>query len=119
MCDATAASALIESGVLEPLVHDVSEQNYPVFVAKRAVENGTYVAAIIIPPDFTERIAYIPMFHPSIEETGITVYANSGSSISASVIPTWGILSSIAVAEKPRIILKNSQIQFHRIIMTV
>ena len=84
--DLAAANALIESGDLEPPAHDTSEENYPELIAKLAVENGTYVAAIIIPPDFTERIAYIPVLHPSIEETGITVYANSGSPISSSVI---------------------------------
>jgi len=84
--DLAAANALIESGDLEPLAHDTSEGNYPELIAKLAVENGIYVAAIIIPPDFTERIAYIPVIHPSIEETGITVYANSGSPISSSVI---------------------------------
>ena len=84
--DLAAANALIESGDLEPPAHDTSEENYPELIAKLAVENGTYVAAIIIPPDFTERIAYIPVLHPSIEETGITVYANSGNPISSSVI---------------------------------
>ncbi len=84
--DLAAANALIESGDLEPPAHDTTEENYTELVAKLAVENGTYVAAIIIPPDFTERIAYIPVLHPSIEETGITVYANSGSPISSSVI---------------------------------
>lgn len=84
--DVAAANALIESGELEPPVHDTTEENYTELVAKLAVENGTYVAAIIIPPDFTKRIAYIPVFHPSIEESGITVYANSGSPISSGVI---------------------------------
>ncbi|MFQ5942623.1 MAG: ABC transporter permease [Anaerolineales bacterium] len=96
--DLTAANALIESGELEPPVHDTAEENYAELVAKLAVENGTYVAAIIIPPDFTERIAYIPVFHPSIDESGITVYANSGSPISSGVINSiaGGITGRIA-----------------------
>jgi hypothetical protein len=84
--DLAAANALIESGELDPPAHDSTEENYTELVAKLAVENGIYVAAIIIPPDFTERVAYNPALHPSIEETGITVYANSGSPISSSVI---------------------------------
>ena len=84
--DLAAANALIESGDLEPPAHDTSEEDYPELVAKLAVENGTYIAAIIIPPDFTERIAYIPVLHPHIEQSGVTVYANSGSPISSSVI---------------------------------
>ena len=84
--DAAAANTLIESGELEPPVHDTTEENYTEHVARLAVENGTFVAAIIIPSDFTERIAYIPVFHPSIEESRITVYANSGSPISSGVI---------------------------------
>ena len=99
--DLAAANALIESGDLEPPAHDTSEGNYPELIAKLAVENGTYVAAIIIPSDFTERIAYIPVVHPSIEETGITVYANSGSPISSSVI------NSIAVSITQRIAAGN------------
>ena len=99
--DLAAANALIESGDLEPPAHDTSQGNYPELIAKLAVENGTYVAAIIIPSDFTERIAYIPVVHPSIEETGITVYANSGSPISSSVI------NSIAVSITQRIAAGN------------
>ena len=91
--DLAAANALIESGTLEAPVQDSTEENFIARVAKLAVENGNYVAAIIIPPDFTERIAYIPVVHPSIEESGITVYANSGSPISSSIINS--IASSI------------------------
>jgi len=96
--DVAVANALIESGELDPPVHDTTEENYPELVAKLAVENGTYVAAIIIPPDFTQRIAYIPVIHPSIERSGITVYANSGSPISSGVIRSiaGGITQRIA-----------------------
>jgi ABC-type transport system involved in multi-copper enzyme maturation permease subunit len=96
--DVAAANALIESGELETPAHDTAEENYTELVAKLAVANGTYIAAIIIPPDFTERIAYIPVLHPSIEESGITVYANSGSPISSGVIHSiaGGITQRIA-----------------------
>ncbi|MCH8337985.1 MAG: ABC transporter permease [Chloroflexi bacterium] len=96
--DAAVANALIESGELDPPVHDTTEENYVELVAKLAVKNGTYVAAIIIPPNFTQRIAYIPVIHPSIEQSGITVYANSGSPISSGVIRSiaGGITQRIA-----------------------
>jgi hypothetical protein len=84
--DLNIANALIENGELDSPVQDSTEENFTVRVAELAVENGTYVAAIIVPPDFTERITYIPVFHPSIEQSGIRVYANSGSPISSSVI---------------------------------
>jgi len=96
--DVALANVLIESGELDPPVGDISEENYTELVAKLAVDNGIYVAAIIIPPDFTQRIAYVPAIHPSIEESGITVYANSGSPISAGVIRSiaGGITQRIA-----------------------
>jgi len=98
--DLAAANALIDSGELESPIQDSSEANFTERVAKLAVENGTYVAAIIIPPDFTERVTYIPGFHPSIEESGISVYANSGSPISSGVINSiaGGITQRIAAA---------------------
>ena len=99
--DLAIANALIESGELDAPIQDSTEENYTVRVAELAVENGTYVAAIIIPPDFTERIAYIPVFHPSIEESGIRVYANSGSAISS------GVINSIAGSITQRIAAGN------------
>ena len=99
--DLAVASSLIESGQVESPVQDSTEENYTVRVAELAVENGTYVAAIIIPPDFTERIAYIPVLHPSIEQSGIRVYANSGSPISS------GVINSIAGSITQRIAAGN------------
>ena len=99
--DLAAANALIESGELDPPAHDTTERNYTELVAKLAVENGTYVAAIIIPPAFTQRIAFVPVIHPSIEESGITVYANSGSPISS------GVIHSIAGSITQRIAAGN------------
>ena len=99
--DVIAANTLIESGQLEPPVHDPTEENYTELVAKLAVEGGIYVAAIIIPPDFTKRVAYIPVVHPSIEDSGITVYANRGSPISS------GVINSIAGSITQRIAAGN------------
>ena len=99
--DVAAANALIESGELDPPAHNTTEENYTELVAKLAVEGGIYAAAIIIPPDFTERVAYIPVVHPSIEESRITVYANSGSPISS------GVINSIAGGITRRIAAGN------------
>ncbi|MDQ7024755.1 MAG: ABC transporter permease [Anaerolineae bacterium] len=56
-------------------------------VARAGVEDGTYVAAIIIPADFTSKMS--PNITPesaTIEGAQIEVYANDGSPISASIV---------------------------------
>ncbi len=55
--------------------------------AKARVDSGQYTAAIIIPPDFTQRLAYTPD-HPRVETATIDVYANSGRQTSAEVVHT-------------------------------
>jgi ABC-2 type transport system permease protein len=67
-------------------------------VARAAVEQGIYTAALIIPEDFTQRISYLPMVHPVLEQTGITVYANRGSPIASEVVRSIaeGITNQIA-----------------------
>lgn len=54
--------------------------------ARLAVDDGDYVAAIIIPADFSQKIAYDPLTHPQIEAAAVEVYANEGNAISASII---------------------------------
>lgn len=67
-----------------------------VAAAKAGVDDGTYAAAIIIPPDFTQKISY--GMNDPVEPTGLEVYANSGQSLSASIIRSIveGIGSQIA-----------------------
>lgn len=77
------AQALFQSGDLDEGL--LSGEDLET-LARAAVDQGIYRALVIIPMDFTERLAYIPVMHPSIEETGVTVYGNSGSQISAGIV---------------------------------
>lgn len=52
--------------------------------ARAGVENGDYVAAIIIPTDFSQRITY--QQGAEFEQVAVEVYGDSGRPISASVI---------------------------------
>ena len=54
--------------------------------ARAGVDEGDYTAAIIIPADFSQKIAYDPLLHPEIEAAAVEVYANEGNAISASII---------------------------------
>ena len=55
--------------------------------ARAAVEDGTYVAAIIIPPDFTEKMSpNITRESATIEGAQVEVYANDGTPIEASIV---------------------------------
>ncbi len=86
--DAAAAEALINSEDSDYAVPDaeVGSPAYIEAVARQAVDNGTYVAMIVIPSGYTESVTYIPVLHPRIEAMNVTVYANSGSPVSASII---------------------------------
>jgi ABC-type Na+ efflux pump permease subunit len=66
--------------------------------ARAAVDNGEYTAAIIIPPDFTQKISY--GVNDPIEPTGVEVYANSGRTVPAGIIRSIaeGIANQIATA---------------------
>lgn len=93
--DADRAEDLIAEGKIE--VTDFG----PVSVeqaARAAVERGIYTAVIIIPPDFTTKISYIPILHPEIESAGVMIYANRGSPISSGIVRsiTEGITNQIA-----------------------
>ncbi len=55
--------------------------------ARSGVDDGTYVAAIIIPEDFSERITFSPQ-NLEIDPVPVEVYGDSSRSISASVIRT-------------------------------
>jgi ABC-2 type transport system permease protein len=52
--------------------------------ARAGVENGDYVAAIIIPADFSQRVAY--QQGVEFEQVAVEVYGDSGRPISASII---------------------------------
>jgi ABC-2 type transport system permease protein len=54
-------------------------------VARAGVDSGQYTAAIIIPADFTRRLAYTPE-HPQVEPVAVEVYANKGRGVSAELI---------------------------------
>lgn len=96
--DEPLARSLVESGEVEFEGDAALGGAYLDGVAKAAVDSGVYTAAIIIPSDFTQRMSYIPMLHPEMEQTGVSVYANSGSAIAASVVRSIveGITNRIA-----------------------
>jgi ABC-type Na+ efflux pump permease subunit len=54
-------------------------------MARQAVDQGKYAAAIIIPPDFSAKIGYSPT-HPQIDPVAVEVYADSGQPNSAQMI---------------------------------
>jgi ABC-2 type transport system permease protein len=96
--DELLADELIADGQVE-FSHSVPDrQAYVDAVARAAVDRGIYTAAIIIPADFSQRISYVPITHPEIEQTPIIVYANSGSPIASGVVRSIaeGITSQIA-----------------------
>ena len=96
--DEALANSLIERGEVDFQSRIVAEQTYLDSVARAAVEQGIYTAALIIPEDFTQRISYLPMVHPQLEQTRISVYANSGSPIASEVVRSIaeGITNQIA-----------------------
>lgn len=53
--------------------------------ARAAVDRGDYAAAILIPADFTRKLAYAPN-HTEIEPTTIEVYASPALPVSANII---------------------------------
>jgi ABC-2 type transport system permease protein len=55
--------------------------------ARAGVEDGTYVAAIIIPPDFTVKMSpNITRESATVEGAQVEVYANDGTPIEASIV---------------------------------
>jgi ABC-2 type transport system permease protein len=54
-------------------------------LARAGVDNGTYVAAIIIPADYSERITY-SQAHPTIDPVSVEVYASPASAIASNII---------------------------------
>jgi ABC-2 type transport system permease protein len=92
------ANGLVEAGVVEKPEVDPGSTAYVDAVAMAAVDQGEYVAAIIVDPDFTQNLTYIPLLQPRLENTGVTVYANSGSTISGGIIRSIaeGVVNQIA-----------------------
>lgn len=84
--DEGVAQALVDEGVVGGISVSQEDESYVEEVARAAVEVGEYTALITIPEDFTRKVTYLPFLHPTIEETGVSVYANSGSPISSSII---------------------------------
>jgi ABC-type transport system involved in multi-copper enzyme maturation permease subunit len=96
--DLNEANAVVKSGLVEQPEVEPGSDLYVDTVVKAAVDRGEYVAAIIVDPDFTQNLTYIPVLQPRLEGTGVTVYANSGSPISAGIIRSIaeGIVNQIA-----------------------
>lgn len=53
--------------------------------ARQGVESGQYAVALIIPPDFTEKMTYSAL-HPTVDVVPVEVYADSNRAVSASVM---------------------------------
>jgi ABC-type transport system involved in multi-copper enzyme maturation permease subunit len=83
--DEAAANALVGEGRIE-VPTAASEGGYLDSAAKAAVDAGEYVAAIIIDADFSQNLTYVPILQTQLKPTGVTVYVNPGSPISAGII---------------------------------
>lgn len=84
--DAAAAQALAEQEDFSNLGLAPTDDGYLEALARAAVDRGIYTVLLVIPPDFSQKIAYAPVVHPQIEQTGVSLYANSGQPISAGII---------------------------------
>jgi ABC-type transport system involved in multi-copper enzyme maturation permease subunit len=109
--DTARAEDLIAQGQIELTQVEPGSSEFVEQAARAAVERGIYTSAIIIPADFTSKISYVPVLHPEIEATGVTVYSNRGSPI------TSGIIRSIAEGITNRIATGNITIAatFHEL----
>ena len=67
------------SAITEAVLYNDAE------AARQAVRNGDVVAAVIIPPDFSEKLAYVPG-RPPAEAVTIEVFGDPNRSISAGII---------------------------------
>ncbi|MBZ0275011.1 MAG: ABC transporter permease [Anaerolineae bacterium] len=96
--DAAAAQSLVDAGTITAPEGDPGSDAYLEAAARAAVDNGTYTALILVPPDFSQKMSYIPLLHPQIEETSVTVYANSGRTVPAEIIRSIvsGVTNQIA-----------------------
>ncbi|MCB9452477.1 MAG: ABC transporter permease [Anaerolineaceae bacterium] len=84
--DAVLAQSLVADGAITAPEGDAGSAAYIEAAARAAVDNGTYTALLIIPEDFSQKMSYIPVLHPQIEATGVTIYANSGRAVAAEII---------------------------------
>jgi ABC-2 type transport system permease protein len=82
-CAATADQNAGDGNVLYDLTDAVEMSDAA--EARAAVDNGDLVAAIIIPENFSESLAYTRE-DSTLDPTGVEVYASSAAPISASVI---------------------------------
>ncbi len=96
--DAAAAQSLVDANTITVPEGEPDSDTYLEAAARAAVDNGTYTALILIPEDFSQKMSYIPVLHPQIEETGVVVYANSGRAVAAGIIRSivGGITNQIA-----------------------
>jgi ABC-2 type transport system permease protein len=74
------------NGSSQPSLYDLTDAVAlnSVEAARAGVDNGDYTAAIIVPHDFSSRIAYGP--GDPIEATSVEVYANPGRAVPAAII---------------------------------
>jgi ABC-2 type transport system permease protein len=82
--------------------------------ARAGVDNGTYVAAIIIPSDFTQQLS--PVFedgNASLGQTQVDIYASDASPVSANIIRsvTDGILQQFVTGNVTIAVTLNQLIE--------
>ncbi len=78
-----ASTSNVDSGSLQSLVK-ATQLDDPA-AAKTNVDNGTYMAAIIIPEDFTQKVS-IGVGKLTVEPSSVEVYVNQGREIQAGII---------------------------------
>jgi ABC-type transport system involved in multi-copper enzyme maturation permease subunit len=84
--DEEEANRLVAEGLVEKPDVEQGSDTFVDAVVMEAVNEGQYAAAIIVDADFSQSLTYIPMMKPQLGKTGVTVYGNSGSPISAGVV---------------------------------
>ena len=87
--DAALARQLVSTGQVTTPVRLPSgsegEAEFAWAVARAAVDQGVYTAAVIIPPDFSTRLSQIDAGTQG-DPLQVTIYANSGQPISAGIV---------------------------------
>jgi ABC-2 type transport system permease protein len=85
-CPAPAESSAPQAASTQVTLQDLTDAVLmtDAEAARAAVNAGTYTVALIIPPDFTQRLSYGQ--NNPIEPTSVEVYANPGRPISGAVV---------------------------------
>ena len=80
LADATAET--LEENVLYTLTNAVELEDAD--AARAGVDDGTYAAAIIVPPDFSQNLTYSQT--SAMQPTAVEVYASAANPVSASIV---------------------------------